>query len=128
MTVKEQNFAFKFKIGGYASIENTEYIFFKNALIKYISETSMPRSPYSVPDSIYFLNKQQLVKLKTFFLENKWKRTYRNIDVLDGIEWTLEAKFKKVVIESYGHMNFPRVYEKFVNVLEKMMSAESFDV
>ena len=121
-SIKDLNFAFKFEIGGYTAYERIEYIFFKNTLIKYVTKAPMPRFIESIPEGIYILNKPQIKKLKEFFKNNIWERRYDNNDILDGTQWNLEAKINSSIIESYGHMEFPKVYEEFNKLLEEIVN------
>jgi len=127
LSIKDLNFAFRLEIGGYTSFEQIEYYFIKNILIKYVSESPIPRYRESIPDGVYILNKDQIHRIRVFLDNSTWDRHYQNNEVIDGTEWNLEVKIKGSFFKSYGHMQFPGVYEEFKSILEEIASYNSLD-
>lgn len=113
-----RSFSFHFHIGGYDATK-TDYFFDGNILI--VRSSDFLINSYQVPDEIIVLSKSQVDELKDFLLNSSWEEQYRNPDVLDGTEWSLIANIKGKLIDSYGHMVFPEVYDVFNSLIHDMI-------
>lgn len=115
---------FRFKKGGYSASETKEIIYINGIIVEYQWQHSGPRMHTDIPSRIAILTKLKQRKIIDFFKTSEWKDTYRNIQVVDGVEWSLRGKIQGTQLNSYGHMVFPKVYDEFILLLQELMEPE----
>ena len=68
-------------------------------------------------------NDENWLKLLSFLESIKWESTYNTL-IYDGIQWSLDAKFKGVNIHCYGSNAYPPDFKVFLKKLNKVIERE----
>lgn len=113
---------FNFYIGGYG---RDSYRFtLDNARLRCSEYYGIPTDDYKV---ISVEGNKNWENLLDFLKGCGWKRRYDS-DILDGTQWELKVKALGIHINSYGSNAFPDDFDKFIALLNKVLSEEEIQL